>query len=109
MGFRQNVEQEKSEQEVRQAQPASNTADAPSKPTKASNTLLQLVQEGQYDLLGGTTIENSAGLLAKTWLESTQTEQQERKRRAGRDKSDRKALLFQFKLSVQEATHQGRC
>ena len=98
MGFRQSVKQKKSVQEVRQVHPALNTADVLTKSTKASNMSLQLVQTGQYDLPGGTTVENSAGLLAKTWLESMQTEQQEGRSQVERNKSDWRALFIPVQI-----------
>ena len=52
-----------------------------------------MVQTGRYDLPGGTIIENSAGLLAKTWPELMQTEQQEGRSQDERDKTDLRAFF----------------
>ena len=91
--LRQSIEQEKTVQEVRYVHPSLNIADALTKSTKAGIMLLQLVQTGRYDLPGGTIIENSAGLLAKTWPELMQTEQQEGRSQDERDKTDLRAFF----------------
>ena len=49
-------------------------------------------QGERYDLPGGIIVENSAGMLAKTWPELMQTEQQEGRSQNGRDKTNLRAF-----------------
>ena len=91
--MRQSIEQPKTVQEVRYAYPSFNIVDAPTKSTKASIMLLQLVQIGWYNLPSRTIIENSAGLSAKTWPESMRTEQQKKGSQDERIKIDSGALV----------------
>ena len=91
--LKQSIEQPKTAQEVRHAYPSFNIVDAPTKSTKASIMLLQLVQIGWYNLPSRTIIENSAGLSAKTWPESMRTEQQKRGSQDERIKIDSGALF----------------
>ena len=72
--MRPNVKQKKSAQE-------------------ASIMTLQLIQTGRHDLPDGTIIENSAGPLAKTWPEPTQTEQPEGRSQDERNKTVLKAFF----------------
>ena len=91
--LRQSIEQEKTVQEVRYVHPSLNIADALTKSTKTGIMLLQLVQTGQYDLPGGTTVGNSTMPSAKTWPELMQVEQQEGRSREEADKTDLRAFF----------------
>merc|ERR1712142_623029 len=85
--------QEKTVQEVRYVHPSLNIADALTKSTKTGIMLLQLVQTGQYELPGGTTVGSSTTSSAKTWPELMQVEQQEGRSREETDETDLRAFF----------------
>ena len=75
--LRQNIEQEKTVQEVRYVHSSLNLADCLTKSTKTGVMLLQVVRTGLYDLPGGTRIRDSTMTSVRTWNELMRIEAQE--------------------------------
>ena len=98
--LRQNIEQEKTVQEVRYVHSSLNLADCLTKTTKTGLMLLQVVRTGSYDLPGGTRIRDSTMTAVRTWNELMRVEADEETGPGG-DKTDQGVYL----VSVQPDDH----